>query len=207
MVEIALAVAIIAFALVAIIGVLPAGLQVQKENREDTLMVQDGSYFMEALRNGAQGAYDLTNYIERVTINGGNPTVNGTLYPTAPGPKFFEAWEAIGLLSTPGFTNTAVVRSISGAISEKGPATADLSFRYQLQVRVLPFEPNLLPAEVPSRVDLELGTRLHEIRLAFRWPFLGNGNLGNGRQVLRSLVSGDLHERTSNNVFYYFLRP
>src|SRR6266516_2625531 len=41
MVEIAIAVAVIAFALVAIIGILPAGLQVQKENREDTLMAQD----------------------------------------------------------------------------------------------------------------------------------------------------------------------
>src|SRR6476660_3300331 len=50
MVEIAIAVAVIAFALVAIIGILPAGLQVQKENREDTLMAQDGTYFMEAIR-------------------------------------------------------------------------------------------------------------------------------------------------------------
>ena len=37
MVEIAICLAVIAFALVAIIGILPAGLQVQKENREDTL--------------------------------------------------------------------------------------------------------------------------------------------------------------------------
>jgi len=55
-----LAVAIIAFALVAIIGVLPAGLQVQKENRQDTLLAQDGTYFMEAIRNGASGLDELT---------------------------------------------------------------------------------------------------------------------------------------------------
>src|SRR5436190_18277631 len=37
MIEIALCIAIIGFALVAIIGILPAGMQVQKDNREDTV--------------------------------------------------------------------------------------------------------------------------------------------------------------------------
>src|SRR6478672_1143855 len=70
MVEIAIAVAIIAFALVAIIGILPAGLQVQKDNRQDTLIGQDGSYFMEAIRNGAAGADELATYVENITVNG-----------------------------------------------------------------------------------------------------------------------------------------
>src|SRR2546423_5043685 len=72
MVEIAIAVAVIAFALVAIIGVLPAGLQVQKENREDTLMAQDGTYWMEAIRNGSVGLDDLTNYVEQIKVGGTN---------------------------------------------------------------------------------------------------------------------------------------
>ena len=38
MIEIALCLAIIGFALVAIIGILPAGMQVQKDNREDTIV-------------------------------------------------------------------------------------------------------------------------------------------------------------------------
>src|SRR5213078_3899054 len=51
MVEIALCLAIIAFALVAIIGVLPTGMRVQKENREDTIINQDGMFLVEAIRS------------------------------------------------------------------------------------------------------------------------------------------------------------
>lgn len=67
MVEIALALAIIGFALVAIIGVLPAGLNVQRNNRQETIVTQDANYFMEAIRNGARGLDDLTNYVISIT--------------------------------------------------------------------------------------------------------------------------------------------
>jgi len=67
MVEIAISLAIIAFALVAIIGVLPLGLDVQKENRQETIINQDVGYFMDAIRNGARGLDDLTNYVFAIT--------------------------------------------------------------------------------------------------------------------------------------------
>jgi type II secretory pathway pseudopilin PulG len=67
MVEIALCLAIIGFALVAIIGVLPAGLNVQRENREETIIVHDANYLIEAIRSGARGLDDLTNYVEAIT--------------------------------------------------------------------------------------------------------------------------------------------
>ena len=67
LVEIALSLAIIGFALVAIIGVLPAGLNVQRENREDTIITQEANYFMEAIRSGARGLDDLTNNIISIT--------------------------------------------------------------------------------------------------------------------------------------------
>ena len=67
LVEIALCLAIIGFALVAIIGVLPTGLNVQRENREETIIVQDANYFLDAIRNGARGLDDLTNYVEAIT--------------------------------------------------------------------------------------------------------------------------------------------
>src|SRR3954451_8961938 len=70
MIEIAISVAVIAFALVAIISVLPAGLQVQRENREDTLLAQDGTYFMEVIRNGSYGLDELASYVSRIEING-----------------------------------------------------------------------------------------------------------------------------------------
>ena len=67
MVEIAIALGVIGFALVAIIGILPAGMSVQKDNREETLINFDATFLMNALRNGAQGQDDLTNYIINLT--------------------------------------------------------------------------------------------------------------------------------------------
>src|SRR6266550_4270501 len=85
MVEIAISLAIIAFALVAIIGVLPLGLDVQKENRQETIINQDAGYFMDAIRSGARGLDDLTNYVMGIsnywTLYDTNSTpwdVNGT---------------------------------------------------------------------------------------------------------------------------------
>jgi type II secretory pathway pseudopilin PulG len=67
LVEIALSLAIIGFALVAIIGALPFGLNVQKENRQETAVVQDANYFLDAIRSGARGLDDLTNYVDSIT--------------------------------------------------------------------------------------------------------------------------------------------
>ena len=54
MVEIAICLAVIGFALVAIIGVLPMGMNTQRDNREETIINQDATVFIEAIRNGAQ---------------------------------------------------------------------------------------------------------------------------------------------------------
>src|ERR1035441_7541279 len=69
MVEIAICLAIIGFALVAIIGVLPIGMNTQRDNREETLINQDATVFMEAIRNGSRGLDDLTNYVYAITNN------------------------------------------------------------------------------------------------------------------------------------------
>src|ERR1039458_1901797 len=67
MAEIAISLAIIGFALVAIIGVLPIGMNVQKDNREETIINQDATVLMDAIRNCAQGLDDLTNYVIAIT--------------------------------------------------------------------------------------------------------------------------------------------
>jgi len=67
MVEIALSLAVIGFALVAIIGVLPTGLNVQKENRERTIIDHDANFLIDAIRSGSRGADDLTNYVYAIT--------------------------------------------------------------------------------------------------------------------------------------------
>lgn len=120
LVEIALSLAIIGFALVAIIGVLPTGLNVQRDNREETIIVHEANYFIDAIRSGARGLDDLTNYVEAITNvvtvydanNNPNPPVvfgytynqctrDGTLLP--PVDVITNGHRIIGLLSTPKF--------------------------------------------------------------------------------------------------------
>jgi type II secretory pathway pseudopilin PulG len=67
MIEIALALAVIGFALVAIIGILPKGLNVQKQNREQTVICFDSAFLMDAIRSGARGQDSLTNYVLAIT--------------------------------------------------------------------------------------------------------------------------------------------
>lgn len=62
--EIALCIAVIGIALTAIIGVLPSGLNVQKQNREDTLVSQDAQFLIESIRSGAMAIPDLTNQVD-----------------------------------------------------------------------------------------------------------------------------------------------
>jgi type II secretory pathway pseudopilin PulG len=66
-IEIAICLGIIGFALVAIIAALPRGLDVQKRNRQETIVVQDADVWLNAIRNGAQGYDDLTNYVMVIT--------------------------------------------------------------------------------------------------------------------------------------------
>src|SRR6478609_7015064 len=82
MIEIALCLAIIGFALVAIIGVLPTGMGVQKDNREETVINQEAATWMDILRSGSQGHDDLTNYlvgitnfVREYTISGASPNL------------------------------------------------------------------------------------------------------------------------------------
>ncbi len=118
MVEIAISLAIIGIALVAIIGVLPIGLRTQRDNREETVINQDATVFIEAIRNGQFGLNDLTNYVYAITNYwvwynpDGTPNRNGVNgytytaasatppYPTAPFP-ISSGTNIIGLLSTP----------------------------------------------------------------------------------------------------------
>src|ERR1043165_8604376 len=64
MMEIAIAIGVIAFALIAIIGVLPSGMHMQRDNRQDTIINQDGAYLLEAMRSSAQGIPDLYTFVE-----------------------------------------------------------------------------------------------------------------------------------------------
>ncbi len=168
MVEIALSLAVIGFALVAIIGILPTGMNVQKENREETIIGQDASVLMDAIRNGERGLDDLTNYVLAITnyqtrfdaftnTVGRAPLPLGyTYFDSSMQPPFrlTNGFRIIGLLSTPkfapepkgGFSSNYVVawvRSMSGGAGEKFPQTnqtvQDLALSYRLIADIAPY--------------------------------------------------------------------
>jgi hypothetical protein len=121
MIEIAIAIGVIGFALVAIIGILPAGLSVQKDTEQDTTISLDAPFFMEAIRNGATNAdYDpvkgylsaldfLTNHVETIsiaTVRGNTTNIN--TYSNGNVGTLWNGRTIIGLLSTPEFYVTNV---------------------------------------------------------------------------------------------------
>ena len=67
MIEIAICLAIIGFALMTIIMVLPVGMNTQRDVREETIVAQDASMLLETIRSGSRGADDLTNYVYAIT--------------------------------------------------------------------------------------------------------------------------------------------
>ena len=150
MVEIAISLAVIGIALVAIIGVLPIGMHTQRDNREETIINQDATVFIEAIRGGARGMDDLTNYVYAITNYWGKYSssnklaVSGTYGytyagSTLNGVPITNGLRIVGLLSTPEYTDfngvptnnlliggysnhvVAYVRSISGPAVEKPP--------------------------------------------------------------------------------------
>jgi hypothetical protein len=158
MIEIAIALAVIAFALIAIIGILPTGLNVQQSNREDTIVSQDGMYFMDVLRFGRQGrtqdqgkALDfLTNYVDAITIIKTSPNKPITATFSLADKNMTNGQIIMDLLSTPRYepdpthtfiyTNTVVAtnRGMSGSALEQNGANTITAFKYAMEVQLVP---------------------------------------------------------------------
>lgn len=129
MIEIAICLAIIGFALVAIIGALPLGLRIQRDNRQQTIVNQDATVFLQAISRGARGVDDLTNYVYAITnywtrydangrvIGGGGGINNGYTFTGASvapgyvssGIPINSGARIIGLLSTPEYMDDSGV--------------------------------------------------------------------------------------------------
>jgi type II secretory pathway pseudopilin PulG len=125
MIEIALCLAIIGFALVSILLVLPSGMNTQRDTREETIVGQDASMLLESIRGGARGTDDLTNYVYLITNywayynNLGKQTIHGQNGYSFQGSTIANQWpqtpsdffpitngsRIIGLLSTPEYTD------------------------------------------------------------------------------------------------------
>lgn len=146
MVEIAISIAVVAFALVAILGMLPTGFDVQRRNRESTIIHQDASIWLEALRGGAWGLDYLTNHVDALAISG-TPLTPPRAYDGTNG--FRTGREIVGLLTQPALLQTgaverlhprpttAYVRAISGPAGEKTPRN-DFAFTYRLTSEITP---------------------------------------------------------------------
>lgn len=163
MVEIALSIAIVAFAMVAIIGIMPTGFEAQRLNREETIINQDANYLMKAISGGALGLDELTNFVDSIVISnhmgnvrslGISENVNqfGQAVPLVNG-HFI-----LGMLSTPHLevvdvrrngaiiysTNqvAALVRAMSGSAGEQfqDPDFQENSFAYLLTTKIEPYQ-------------------------------------------------------------------
>jgi prepilin-type N-terminal cleavage/methylation domain-containing protein len=238
MIEIAIALAVIGFALVAIIGVLPQGMSVQKENREETIINQDATVFLNAIRNGAQGLDDLTNYVRAITnrwvefqvtstqTNVVGSGVDGYTYASSSVAsrtvqsafRLNNGQRIVGLLSMPRLTAAptadhfhsnrveAYFRAMSGPALDKAPQknanVLDMAFAYRLLADVGPV-PMVETNDIYRRT---YETNLHEIRLAFRWPLLPGGLLGNGRHSFRTITGGRYSGTNDLGQPLYFLQ-
>jgi len=118
MIEVAICLAIIGIALVGIIGILPRGLNAQRDNRQETIVAQDANMLLEMIRNGSHGQDDLTNYVFAITnywttVNTAvfNSGYNGYTYSNA------SATVTAGSLQTPVFLTLSPLNSGSNIVS------------------------------------------------------------------------------------------
>src|SRR2546430_62481 len=204
MVEIALCLGVIAFALVAIIGVLPTGIRVQRDNREDTIINQEGLLLLEAIRSGSQGLDYLTNYFDTITISNNLGQVSVFASPAeqkniSGAGLLTNGYQIVNLLTKPKwdldrqFTNHvfARVRAITGSAVEKSQSARDIAFAYQVVSEVVPLSVHppettnylagsLTDQEILTRSNLwrvarHEGINFFELRLTLQGPVIPKG--------------------------------
>jgi hypothetical protein len=185
---------------VAIIGILPTGLEVQKDNREDTIINHDGPLMMEAIQHANTNLLVLTNSLEWIET-----FVNGTFIERLPGTNLTSR-DILGLFGTPKYqwntttltndvyTLRAKYRAGSGPLSTEATNVRDLAFTYLIEPVIVPFSGN--GPTTPAAFNSNMRTNLWEMRLHLRWPVFDRGTnnvrTGSGQRVFRTLVSGRL---------------
>jgi type II secretory pathway pseudopilin PulG len=190
LIEIAICLGVIAFALVAIIGILPAGLQVQRDNREDTIINQEGTYLLEAIKSGAEGLEDFAKRVDLIVVTNVTQAKEEFRFDRNDN---LDPRDVIGLLSTPSEKGDdiievrAVIAAGAGAITDM---KTDLAFTYQVIIRNFAYT-NSSHWE-SAKFQQALADRTRDVRVDARWPMLADGKPGIGRQNFRSLMSGRL---------------
>jgi type II secretory pathway pseudopilin PulG len=180
MVEIAIALGVIAFALIAIIGVLPTGLQTQRDVREETIVNQDARLLIEAIKTGGRDVTsDIGVYVVKIDNDPTDYSIASGPYSVGKAPPGIWTTNLIQLLTDAG-PHTNVMNSITGAIATRG---SDLGFHYQIISSV---------TEASEFFNTPLSNQVYEVRLRFAWPVTANGTAGSeaNRYVVRTLISG-----------------
>jgi len=207
LVEVAMSIALVAFALAAIIGVLPAGLRVQEENYADTIINLEGPLIMEAIRSGSTNISDLeftVEWLRRVELSNSVPVY--TNYITN-----LNAANIIGQLSQPKydpnftteFVGQAKFISNSGSLLNEASSTAarNMAFSYLVTSEVIPLQTRL-------NANPTLTNSVYDIKLTLNWPVRPgstpqNIRVGRGEKVFRTTVAGYAYQEGDN----FFIRP
>ncbi len=216
------------FALAAIIGVLPTGMHVQKSNRDDTLINQEGLMMLEAIRSGTMNFTTLTNMVDDVAVyctnSKGAPMAYTNITLNSPA-------QIMGLLSIPvgglyqankagpsmyATQVVAKVRVKTGTLAQQGTNrdARDFAFSYLLQPEIRLFT-NYGAYMATNAADLtNASLSLYELKLVLRWPVYGKQGAwraGSRKQVFRTLVNANmtnyLAAPTNNGIHWYFFDP
>ncbi|MDA7915761.1 hypothetical protein N9B94_00830 [Verrucomicrobia bacterium] len=208
LVEVALAIGLVAFALSAIIGILPMGMRVQEKNLEDTIINQDGPIIMEAIRSGSTNLALLESSIDwlrRVEMSNGVPIFTN-VFTNANNPE-----NIVGQLSQPkydpNFTTEFIgqAKFVAGSgsllIKDTAPAVRAMAFSYLVTSEVIPLQTRI-------NANPTLTNSVYDIKLTLNWPIRPGSTpnsfrVGRGKKVFRSTVTGYSFQSGEN----FFIRP
>ena len=223
MVEVALSLAIIAFAVVAVIGILPTGMQVQRDNREMTIINQDGQFILEVIKNGQTNVSLLAEnfeWIESYTNSLLEGRIDRTNLLQGTYTTNMIGYRILGLLSTPRFVTDTNVASgyISNwvrakFVSNSGPladrltenpvtGTRDFAFGYLVTVDIAPVVLSTTYSNAAPEVATALQNNLYELRVNLSWPVYPNGSVGINRKSFYTMVGGKL-DRDTNGLYRF----
>lgn len=169
MVEIALCIAIVAIAMVAIMGVMPTGLSVQKQNREDTIIDQEAQILMDTIRSGAVRFDELTNYVDYVVVSHQPIGTGTTIRSNSFRGRYFN-WPVnspLDPIDAGGGNRTLIAEDIVGLLSL--PKLDIYRDREGTNKVVAQFRAFSGPLQEKIRPALNGGTKTDQIDFAFRY--------------------------------------
>ncbi len=137
--EVMLAIGVVAFGLVAVLGVLPIGLTVQKDNREETIIRYDAQYWMTAIRAGMQptDALHQVEWVELQVDDGSGPVVYRAHRPRLGGDGSGPEWRDLQPLFRGHLKQTSWPTDVIGWMSIPDDGTQFGSIKKTARVRAM----------------------------------------------------------------------